>query len=27
LKAEDKGEKIDVHVGGKVLMIAEGELV
>jgi len=27
LKAEDKGEKIDVHVGGKVLMIAEGELI
>ena len=27
LKAEDKGEKIDVYVGGKVAMIAEGELI
>jgi len=27
LKAEDKKEKIDVFVGGKVVMIAEGKLV
>jgi len=26
LKAEDKEGKIDVHVGGKVVMIAKGEL-
>lgn len=27
LRAEDKGEKIDVSVGGKVVMIAKGEFV
>jgi trans-2,3-dihydro-3-hydroxyanthranilate isomerase len=27
LKAEGKEEKIDVHVGGTVVMIAKGELV
>ncbi len=27
LRAEDKGEKIDVSVGGKVIMIAKGEFI
>ncbi len=27
LKAEDKAGKIDVHVGGRVIMVAEGKLV
>ncbi len=27
LRAEDKGEKIDVSVGGKVVMVAKGELI
>jgi trans-2,3-dihydro-3-hydroxyanthranilate isomerase len=27
LRAEEKGEKIDVSVGGKVIMIAKGELI
>ncbi|GAI13985.1 unnamed protein product, partial [marine sediment metagenome] len=27
LRAEDKGEKIDVSVGGKVVMIAKGEFI
>jgi hypothetical protein len=27
LKAEEKGEGIDVYVGGKVVMVAKGQLV
>ena len=27
LRAEDKGEKIDIYVGGKVVMIAKGEFI
>jgi hypothetical protein len=27
LKAEEKGEEIDVYVGGKVVMVAKGEFI
>ena len=27
LRAKDKGDKIDVSVGGKVVMIAKGEFI
>jgi len=27
LKAEEKGEEIDVYVGGKVVMVAKGQLI